>query len=71
MVEKTPVDAVYHADSFCCRFLGFQGGQGGRKALVQSAHGACKRRIVGGQDWCNLGLFRTSSRALLGSKMGT
>ena len=30
-VEKTPVDAVYRADSFCCRFLGFRGGQDGAK----------------------------------------
>ena len=41
--EKTPVDAVYCADSFLLQVFGFsgtQGGQDGRKALVQSAHGS-------------------------------
>ena len=57
-VEKTPVDAVYRVDSFCRRFWSFQGGQDGRKALVQSAHGSwIPRRSAGRRNMAIWGLL--------------
>ena len=73
------MDAVYRADSFCRRFLGFQGGQDGRKALAQSAHGGCIPRrsagrrnlgLCGRSKWVQFGAFWEVKWGLFGVQNG-
>ena len=71
-MEKTPVDAVYRADSFCCRFFWVlreakMGAKRWSRALMEAIYLADPLAVKMGAIWAILGV----KSALLGSKMGT